>query len=236
MPKGTVKWFNPAKGYGFIQPTGAGGKDVFVHITAVERAGFSHSTRGKSSSTKKCQIEAARQPRTLGFRVSLHSGSARKGIGRYRVPRSWIFFDWPPRGGTFFMEAGPFRGASRGKTANVVKFQACATCGGSRQLTHRAAVLALPGRGPQWLRRLRTAAPARCRKWAVLRAGKSVPVLRKMMKRNHDVEFGLKHVETEHSHGALCRNRRITGTVERVRCRHARQNREGPRSQAISKI
>ena len=41
MPKGTVKWFNPAKGYGFIQPTGGGGKDVFVHITAVERAGFS---------------------------------------------------------------------------------------------------------------------------------------------------------------------------------------------------
>ena len=71
MPKGTVKWFNPAKGYGFIQPTGGGGKDVFVHISAVERAGFSTSTRGKSSSTKKCQIEAARQPRTLGFRVSL---------------------------------------------------------------------------------------------------------------------------------------------------------------------
>ena len=38
MPTGTVKWFNPAKGYGFIQPQG-GGKDVFVHISAVERAG-----------------------------------------------------------------------------------------------------------------------------------------------------------------------------------------------------
>ena len=41
MPRGTVKWFNPTKGYGFIQPTGGGGKDVFVHISAVERAGFS---------------------------------------------------------------------------------------------------------------------------------------------------------------------------------------------------
>ena len=38
MPKGTVKWFNPTKGYGFIQPQ-RGGKDVFVHISAVEQAG-----------------------------------------------------------------------------------------------------------------------------------------------------------------------------------------------------
>ena len=39
MPTGTVKWFNAAKGYGFIQPQG-GGKVVFVHISAVERAGL----------------------------------------------------------------------------------------------------------------------------------------------------------------------------------------------------
>jgi cold shock protein len=47
MPKGTVKWFNPAKGYGFIQPQG-GGKDVFVHISAVERAGFSNLNEGQA--------------------------------------------------------------------------------------------------------------------------------------------------------------------------------------------
>jgi CspA family cold shock protein len=60
---GTVKWFNPTKGYGFIQPSG-GGKDVFVHISAVEAAGLSSlnegatvefevtTDRGKESATK----------------------------------------------------------------------------------------------------------------------------------------------------------------------------------------
>ena len=47
MSKGTVKWFNPTKGYGFIQPQGGGGKDVFVHISAVERAGLSSLNEGQ---------------------------------------------------------------------------------------------------------------------------------------------------------------------------------------------
>jgi CspA family cold shock protein len=65
MATGTVKWFNPTKGYGFIQPTGSGGgKDVFVHISAVEQAGMNslnegqaveyeiESNRGKESAVK----------------------------------------------------------------------------------------------------------------------------------------------------------------------------------------
>jgi CspA family cold shock protein len=45
MAQGTVKWFDPTKGYGFIEPQG-GGKDVFVHIFAVERAGLSTLNEG----------------------------------------------------------------------------------------------------------------------------------------------------------------------------------------------
>ena len=46
MPKGTVKWFNPTKGYGFISPDD-GSKDAFVHISAVERAGLSTLSEGQ---------------------------------------------------------------------------------------------------------------------------------------------------------------------------------------------
>ena len=46
MAVGTVKWFNAQKGYGFIQPQG-GGKDMFVHISAVERAGLSGLNEGQ---------------------------------------------------------------------------------------------------------------------------------------------------------------------------------------------
>jgi CspA family cold shock protein len=46
MPTGTVKWFNTQKGYGFIEPSD-GGNDVFVHISALERAGLSSLKEGQ---------------------------------------------------------------------------------------------------------------------------------------------------------------------------------------------
>jgi CspA family cold shock protein len=54
MPSGTVKWFNAQKGYGFIQPDD-GTKDVFVHISAVERAGL-----GKLNEGQKVRYELQR--------------------------------------------------------------------------------------------------------------------------------------------------------------------------------
>ena len=56
MPSGTVKWFNSTKGYGFIEPTG-GGPDVFVHISAVERAGLGSLNEGQKLTyeLERCQ-------------------------------------------------------------------------------------------------------------------------------------------------------------------------------------
>ena len=59
MATGTVKWFNPAKGYGFITPDD-GGKDVFVHITAVERAGMRTLSEGQ-----KVKFKVVEDPRGL---------------------------------------------------------------------------------------------------------------------------------------------------------------------------
>jgi cold shock protein len=60
MSIGTVKWFNPTKGYGFIQPED-GSKDVFVHISAVERAGMSNLQEGQKLSF---ELERGQQGKT----------------------------------------------------------------------------------------------------------------------------------------------------------------------------
>ena len=46
MATGTIKWFNPSKGFGFITPED-GGNDVFVHVSALEKAGISHISEGQ---------------------------------------------------------------------------------------------------------------------------------------------------------------------------------------------
>ena len=61
MASGTVKWFNSQKGYGFIQPTG-GGRDVFVHISAVGRAGLSSLNEGQHVSLRS-RTTAGKHPR-----------------------------------------------------------------------------------------------------------------------------------------------------------------------------
>jgi CspA family cold shock protein len=62
MPTGTVKWFNPTKGYGFIQPQD-GSKDVFVHISAVERAGLGSLNEGQAIEFELVSSRARRQRR-----------------------------------------------------------------------------------------------------------------------------------------------------------------------------
>ncbi|MTH35399.1 cold-shock protein [Paracoccus limosus] len=59
MAKGTVKWFNATKGYGFIAPEN-GGKDVFLHISALERANIAHLNDGQAVTF---EIESGRDGR-----------------------------------------------------------------------------------------------------------------------------------------------------------------------------
>ena len=67
MSKGTVKWFNSQKGYGFIQPED-GSKDVFVHISAVERAGLANLNEGQSVDY---DVERGQQGKTSAVNLKL---------------------------------------------------------------------------------------------------------------------------------------------------------------------
>ncbi len=67
MANGTVKWFNATKGFGFIQPE-KGSKDVFLHISAVERAGLTHLDDGQKVTF---EIESGRDGRKSAINLAL---------------------------------------------------------------------------------------------------------------------------------------------------------------------
>lgn len=67
MATGTVKWFNPTKGFGFIEPD-SGGKDAFVHISAVERAGLKTLTEGQKISY---DLQAGRDGKSSAENIAL---------------------------------------------------------------------------------------------------------------------------------------------------------------------
>lgn len=67
MANGTVKWFNQTKGYGFIAPEG-GSKDVFVHISAVERSGLTQLNDGQAVTF---DVEAGRDGRESAINLAL---------------------------------------------------------------------------------------------------------------------------------------------------------------------
>ena len=67
MAKGTVKWFNPTKGFGFVQPDN-GGKDVFVHISAVEQAGLGTLADGQKITF---DVESGRDGRESAANLAL---------------------------------------------------------------------------------------------------------------------------------------------------------------------
>ena len=108
MSTGTVKWFNTAKGFGFIQPDD-GGSDVFVHISAVEQAGLRALNEGD---TVQFEMEQDRRSGKLSAGQLVVTG---QGAAPARRPAGGGFGDRPPRSGGFGGgDRGGFGGGDRG--------------------------------------------------------------------------------------------------------------------------
>ena len=109
---GTVKWFNAAKGFGFIQPD-KGGKDVFVHISAVERAGLSNLNEGAKVSYEEMENRGKTSAENL--RVRLKALMRIKPTGSRPAAFSFAQMNDPSAGGRLrpFSGTVPPRGAAR---------------------------------------------------------------------------------------------------------------------------
>ncbi len=89
MARGTVKWFNPTKGYGFIQPQGGGGRDVFVHISAVERAGLSTLNEGQVVEYEIVENRGKQSAQNLKVTQALRNCDTNKEKARRRKRRAF---------------------------------------------------------------------------------------------------------------------------------------------------
>ena len=78
MASGTVKWFNSTKGYGFIKPD-AGGADVFVHISAVEKAGYTNLAEGARISYELVTGRPDTRPESRSSGLTMHYTSGTTG-------------------------------------------------------------------------------------------------------------------------------------------------------------
>jgi CspA family cold shock protein len=119
MANGVVKWFNPAKGFGFIQPED-GGQDVFVHIAAVERSGLAGLNEGDQvnyelEEDRRSGKTSAGQLRVTGHGAVPAGGGAGGARAGARPPRS---FDGPRGGGG----GGGFSGGTGESGTGVVKW------------------------------------------------------------------------------------------------------------------
>ena len=120
MANGVVKWFNPAKGFGFIQPED-GGQDVFVHIAAVERSGLSGLNEGDQVAYELEEDRRSGKTSAGQLRVTGHGAVPAGGGGGRGGPRPPRSFDSPRGGGGNFSSGTGETGTGVVKWFNTTK-------------------------------------------------------------------------------------------------------------------
>jgi CspA family cold shock protein len=113
MANGVVKWFNPAKGFGFIQPED-GGQDVFVHIAAVERSGLAALNEGDQVNYELEEDRRSGKTSAGNLRVTGQGAVPAGGGAGARSPRPPRSFDAPRGGGYDAPRGGGYGGGGGG--------------------------------------------------------------------------------------------------------------------------